>query len=200
MFTGIIQELGRVESIERQGDSARIVVEARDVVRDVAHGASIAVNGVCLTVTEFDDASFAVDVMAQTLDVTSLSSLAMGSPVNLERAMRADGRFDGHIVQGHVDGVGEIVDVRADEHWTKIAVQLPAGLTRYVVSKGSITLDGVSLTVAELVGDRATVSLIPTTLTLTNLSTKQVGDRLNIEVDVLAKYTERLLVVEEVRA
>lgn len=200
MFTGIIQELGRVESVERQGDSARIVVEARDVVRDIAHGASIAVNGVCLTVTEFDDASFAVDVMAQTLDVTSLSSLAMGSPVNLERAMRADGRFDGHVVQGHVDGVGEIVDVRTDEHWTKIAVQLPAGLTRYVVSKGSITLDGVSLTVAELVGDRATVSLIPTTLTLTNLSTKQVGDRLNIEVDVLAKYTERLLVVEGVRA
>ena len=200
MFTGIIQELGSVESLERQGDSARIVVEARDVVRDIAHGASIAVNGVCLTVTEFDDASFAVDVMAQTLDVTSLSSLAMGSPVNLERAMRADGRFDGHVVQGHVDGVGEIVDVRADAHWTKIAVQLPAGLTRYVVSKGSITLDGVSLTVAELVGDRATVSLIPTTLTLTNLSTKQVGDRLNIEVDVLAKYTERLLVVEEVRA
>ncbi len=205
MFTGIVQELGTVKAIENQGDSARLTISAQDVLRDVAHGASIAVNGTCLTVTDFDDSEFAVDVMAQTLSLTGLGALRPGSPVNLERAMRADGRFDGHIVQGHVDGVAEVVAIEADDHWTKLTVRLPNHLARYVVAQGSITLDGVSLTIAELADDApddkadnthgplVTVSLIPTTLELTNLSHHRIGDPVNVEVDVLAKYAERLL-------
>lgn len=197
MFTGIVQELGRVRSLERHGDSAVLTLEARDVLDGVTHGASIAVNGTCLTVTSWGDDHFTVDVMAQTLDLTGLGSLREGSPVNLERAMRADGRFDGHIVQGHVDGVATVTAVEPSEHWTHLSVRMPEHLLRYVVAQGSICLDGVSLTVAGLDGDVVRVSLIPTTLDLTNLGTKEPGDPTNVEVDVLAKYTERMLGMQE---
>ncbi|GAB3589339.1 riboflavin synthase [Calidifontibacter terrae] len=197
MFTGIVQELGTVRTIDQQGDSAVLTIAAHEVLRDVAHGASIAVNGVCLTVTDFSDHAFSVDVMAQTFALTGLGKLENGSRVNLERAMRADGRFDGHIVQGHVDGTAQILAIEPDEHWTKISLRIPAHLERYVVAQGSITLDGVSLTVASIDADRVTVSLIPTTLELTNLSHHRIGDPVNVEVDVLAKYAERLLQPKE---
>lgn len=194
MFTGIVQEVGRVAAIDQVGDSARLTITAASVLDGVTHGASIAVNGVCLTVTDHNESTFAVDVMAESLRRSSLGALAPGSGVNLERAVRADGHLDGHIVQGHVDGVGTVEAVDPSEHWTQVSIRMPADLARYVVQKGSIALDGVSLTVSGLVGDLVTVSLIPTTLSLTTLGERRPGDPINVEVDVLAKYTERLLI------
>ena len=197
MFTGIVEELGRVVALERQGDSAVLRIRGPLVVSDATHGASIAVNGVCLTVTEHDAETFAVDVMAESLERSSLGSLHEGDVVNLERAMSAGGRFGGHVVQGHVDGTGTILAKEPAERWTVVRIALPDRLARYVAEKGSITVDGVSLTVVEAGSDFFTVSLIPTTLDLTTLGPKQPGDPVNLEVDVLAKYVERLLDTRE---
>jgi riboflavin synthase len=193
MFTGIVEELGEVVALDREGDSARLTVRGPVVVSDAVHGASIAVNGVCLTVVDVKDEAFTVDVMKETLDRSSLAGLTPGSPVNLERPVRPDGRLGGHIVQGHVDGVGEIVSREPGERWDVVTVGLPAGLARYVVDKGSITVDGISLTVVQARDDAFTVALIPTTLELTTLGRKRPGDPVNLEVDVVAKYVERLV-------
>lgn len=193
MFTGIVEELGSLESIEYGADSAVLRIAGDVVLSDARHGASICVNGVCLTVVEHDAGSFSVDVMAETLRRSSLDGIAPGDPVNLERAMPADGRFGGHIVQGHVDGTAKILGREPGDRWTVIRIELPTELAMYVVEKGSITVDGVSLTVASVGEDHFTVSLIPTTLALTTLGARDVGERVNLEVDVLAKYAERLL-------
>jgi riboflavin synthase len=194
MFTGIVEELGEVVSIEPGGDFVRLVVRGPLVVSDAGHGDSIAVNGCCLTVTERDESTFAVDVMAETLDKTSIGSLRPGSPVNLERALPAQGRLGGHIVQGHVDGTGTILERTPSEHWEMLRIAVPSPLARYVAAKGSITVDGVSLTVVSVDDAEGsfTVSLIPTTLTETTLGTAEVGSTVNLEVDVIAKYVERL--------
>ena len=193
MFTGIVEELGAVAALTDLGDSVRLTVRGPTVVADARHGDSIAVNGVCLTVVAADTDGFTADVMRETLDRSCLGALAVGDPVNLERPVRLDGRLGGHLVQGHVDGTGRIESRDPSAHWDVVRVSLPPDLARYVVHKGSITVDGVSLTVAS-VGDASfTVSLIPTTLELTTLGRKQVGDPVNLEVDVLAKYVERLL-------
>ncbi|TWP34830.1 riboflavin synthase [Leekyejoonella antrihumi] len=197
MFTGIVEELGRVVALERQGDSAVLRVHGPQVVSDATHGASIAVNGVCLTVVEHDAETFAVDVMAESLERSSLGGLQPGDAVNLERAMPASGRFGGHVVQGHVDGTGVIIAKEPAPRWTVVRVGLPARLAGYVAEKGSITVDGVSLTVVSVEEDSFTVSLISTTLDLTTLGPKAPGDLVNLEVDVLAKYVERLLDVRE---
>jgi len=193
MFTGIVEELGQVVSVEAGEESAVIRVRGPLVTSDAAHGASIAVNGVCLTVVEHDGDSFSVDVMAETLRRSSLGDLSCGDPVNLERAMAASSRFGGHIVQGHVDGTAEVVSRTPGDRWEVVTFTLPLGLARYVVEKGSITVDGVSLTVSAVTDDTFSVSLIPTTLGLTTLGHKGVGATVNLEVDVLAKYVERLL-------
>ena len=193
MFTGIIEELGAVVALVDLGDSVRLTLRGPVVVADASHGDSIAVNGVCLTVVEVDDTTFTADVMRETLDRSSLGALAPGSRVNLERPMRLDGRLGGHLVQGHVDGTGVIAAREPSEHWEIVRVTLPADLARYVVHKGSITVDGVSLTVASVANDSFTVSLIPTTLALTTLGHKKIDDPVNLEVDVIAKYVERIL-------
>jgi riboflavin synthase len=193
MFTGIVEELGEVAALDRGADSARLQVRGPLVTADASHGASIAVNGVCLTVVEHDADGFTVDVMAETLVRTTLGSLTPGDPVNLERAMAASSRFGGHIVQGHVDATATILERSPGERWEVVRLSLPAPLGRYVVEKGSITVDGVSLTVSAVDEHSFSVSLIPTTLDLTTLGHKGVGATVNLEVDVLAKYVERLL-------
>ena len=197
MFTGIVEELGHVVSVEQLADdSARLVVSGPVVTGDARHGDSIAVNGVCLTVVDLGAGSFSADVMAETLKRSSLGALSAGDRVNLERPMAADGRFGGHIVQGHVDGRGIIRGRRRSANWEVVEVDLPADLARFVVPKGSITVDGVSLTVVDVVDGAQpwfSVSLIPTTLADTTLGTKDVGDPVNLEVDVIAKYVERLV-------
>lgn len=204
MFTGIVEELGEIAAIEELGeapfgpgdapaDFARLRIRGPWVTADAKHGDSIAVNGVCLTVVEAADGEFTADVMAETLRRSSLGALAPGSPVNLERPMALGGRLGGHLVQGHVDGTGLITERVPGERWEVVTISLSPELTRYVVDKGSVTVDGISLTVVEAGADHFTVSLIPTTLDLTTLGRKQVGDPVNLEVDVLAKYVERLL-------
>lgn len=193
MFTGIVEELGEVVAVEPAGDSARLTVRGPLVTQDAVHGASIAVNGVCLTVVEVNGEEFTADVMKETLDRSSLGVLEPGSPVNLERPVRLSDRLGGHLVQGHVDGVGRIVSRRAEERWHLVTVSVPAELSRYIVEKGSIAIDGVSLTVVEAGAGHLTVSLIPTTLELTTLGHKVPGDPVNLEVDVVAKYVERLI-------
>ncbi|MEU8703289.1 MULTISPECIES: riboflavin synthase [unclassified Streptomyces] len=193
MFTGIVEELGEVTAVENLGDASRFRLRGPVVTEGAKHGDSIAVNGVCLTVVEHGEQEFTADVMAETLNRSSLGALRPGSRVNLERPMAVGGRLGGHIVQGHVDGTGRIVERKASEHWEIVKVSLPAELTRYVVEKGSITVDGVSLTVVDAGPDYFTISLIPTTLALTTLGHKEPGDPVNLEVDVIAKYVERLL-------
>ena len=193
MFTGIVEELGEVATVDDLGDSARLTVRGPRVVIGARDGDSVAVNGVCLTVVAHDADCFTADVMRETLDRSCLGGLAPGDPVNLERPMRLDGRLGGHLVQGHVDGTGRILARQPSPHWELVRVSLPADLARYVVHKGSITVDGVSLTVAAVGAAEFTVSLIPATLELTTLGRKQVGDPVNLEVDVVAKYVERLL-------
>ena len=193
MFTGIVEELGSVVALEPQGDAVRLRIRGLVVTSDAVHGASIAVNGVCLTVVEHGDGEFTADVMQETLDRSSLGALVSGSPVNLERPVTLEARLGGHLVQGHVDGTGTILERVPSEHWEIVRVSLPDDLGRYVVEKGSITVDGVSLTVVEAARDSFTVSLIPTTLGLTTLGSKSVGDPVNLEVDVVAKYVERML-------
>lgn len=193
MFTGIVEELGEIIGVELGAESAVVTVRGPLVTSDATAGASIAVNGVCLTVVEHDDETFSVDVMAETLNRSSLGSLRAGSRVNLERAMAASSRFGGHIVQGHVDGTARILARVPGDRWEIVQFTLPAELSRYVVEKGSITIDGVSLTISAITDDTFSVSLIPTTLDLTTLGHQTVGDPVNLEVDVIAKYVERLL-------
>ncbi|UPK73227.1 riboflavin synthase [Nocardioidaceae bacterium SCSIO 66511] len=195
MFTGIVEELGTVEQLTDQGDAVRLTVGGPIVTGDVGHGDSIAVNGCCLTVVERDSGAFTADVMRETLVRTALAGLAPGDRVNLERATAVGDRLGGHIVQGHVDGTGRITQRTPSEHWEVVTIELPSELTRYVVEKGSITVDGTSLTVVGIDDDvpAFTVSLIPETLRATTLGIKGVGDPVNLEVDVLAKYVERLL-------
>jgi len=207
MFTGIVEELGSVDRLVDLGDAARITVRGPLVTADaagqssadsrgsagVAPGDSIAVNGVCLTVVDVEDGAFTADVMRETLDRSALGRLAVGDPVNLERAATLATRLGGHIVQGHVDGVGEIRSRRPGEQWEIVTVSLPTGLGRYVVEKGSVAVDGVSLTVARIGADEFDVSLIPTTLKATTLGSKGVGEPVNLEVDVIAKYVEKLV-------
>ncbi|MGZ4497931.1 MAG: riboflavin synthase [Nocardioides sp.] len=193
MFTGIVEELGTVQSVEDQGDAIRLTVRAATVLEDAGLGDSIAVNGCCLTVAERTADTWTADVMQETLDKTSLLGVAPGDRVNLERAVTADKRLGGHIVQGHVDGVGTILSRTPSEHWEVVEVAMPAELGRYLVDKGSITVDGVSLTVVEAREESFTVSLIPETLARTTLGTRAVGERVNLEADVLAKHVEKLL-------
>lgn len=196
MFTGIVEEQGEVLAIEQLADSARLTIAGEVVTGEVGHGDSISVNGVCLTVTDWEPGRFSVDVMAETLNRSSVGALEVGSPVNLERALRSDGRFGGHVVQGHIDTTTTLLSRQPGERWEVLTFALTAGIARYVVPKGSITLDGVSLTVSEVSDEgQATfsVSLIPTTLNVTTLGSRRVGDLVNVEVDVLAKYVERLL-------
>ena len=213
MFTGIVEELGTVEALDLlEGDAARLTIRGPKVTEDAGHGDSIAVNGCCLTVVETGDGTFTADVMRETLQRTSLGQAAKGSRVNLERAVSAHARLGGHIVQGHVDGTGAVVRRQPSEHWEVVEISLPTGLSRYLVDKGSITVDGISLTVVEVSlrdasslgssgqatsstneGDSFTVSLIPETLARTTLGFKQPGDLVNLEVDVIAKYVERLI-------
>lgn len=193
MFTGIVEELGRVKAIELQADALRLTIEGPLVVSDANRGDSIAVCGTCLTVVEHDATSFTADVMQETLNLTSLAGIKVGDPVNLERAMTAATRFGGHVVQGHVDGLGEIISRTPSENWELVQVRIPKELMKYVVLKGSITIDGVSLTVNQVGEDFIGLSLIPETLALTTLGTKQPGDKVNVEADVMAKHIERLL-------
>ena len=193
MFTGIVEELGRVKAIEPQADALRLTIEGPLVVSDANRGDSIAVCGTCLTVVEHDATSFTADVMQETLNLTSLAEIKVGDPVNLERAMTAATRFGGHVVQGHVDGVGEVISRTPSENWELVQVRIPKQLMKYIVLKGSITIDGVSLTVNEVGDDFIGLSLIPETLKLTTLGTKQPGDKVNVEADVMAKHIERLL-------
>ena len=195
MFTGLIQAVGQVSAIERQESSARLEISSKEIAAQIAQGDSVSINGTCLTVVSFDASKFAVDVMVQTLNLTSTGSLEVGSAVNLELATRTADRLGGHIVQGHVDGVAEVVAISADSQWTRMDISIPKELMKYIVAQGSICVEGVSLTVGELndPADQISVWLIPETLANTNLSQKQVGAALNIEVDVLAKYVERLI-------
>jgi riboflavin synthase len=191
VFTGIVEELGRVEAVADQGDAVRLTVHGPLVVADAAAGDSIAVDGCCLTVAERDRATFTADVMQETLEKTTLGQLAPGARVNLERAATVSTRLGGHIVQGHVDGTGRIAARSPSEHWDLVEVAAPAELARFLVDKGSVTVDGVSLTVVRAGEDGFTVSLIPETLARTTLGSKSPGDRVNLEVDVMAKYVAR---------
>jgi riboflavin synthase len=193
MFTGIVEELGEIVAVDYGMDSARLVVRGALVAADAMPGASVAVNGVCLTVVEVADGTFTSDVMRATLHRTSLSTLVVGSRVNLERAVRASDRLGGHIVQGHVDGIGTVVDRMLSDRWEVVRISLPDDVSRYVVERGSIAVDGVSLTVSGVGDGWFEVSLIPTTLELTTLGRHQLGELVNLEVDVIAKYVERLL-------
>ena len=194
MFTGIVGELGQIVGKEDLADAARFVIQGPLVTTDAGHGDSIAVNGVCLTVVEVrPDGAFTADVMQETLNRSSLAGVGVGSRVNLERAAAVNSRLGGHIVQGHVDGTGHVVSRSPSDNWEVVRIALPAELSRYVVEKGSITVDGVSLTVSALGPDWFEVSLIPTTLGLTTLGRAVVGTTVNLEVDVIAKYVERLM-------
>ena len=199
MFTGIVAELGEVFGIEQRGDAARLTI--RGSTEGVSPGDSIAVNGVCLTVTGILDGTFTADVMGETLDRSSLGALTPGAPVNLEQAVRLADRLGGHLVQGHVDGTGTIISRSPAEHWDQVRISLPGSISRYVVHKGSIAVDGISLTVSALgpPGDGPDgstwfeVCLIPETLKRTTMGTRQPGEAVNLEVDMIAKYVERLL-------
>lgn len=195
MFTGLIQELGQVTQIKQGDTSAILTIHAPISLRNISKGDSIAINGVCLTAIEVSEETFAADVMVQTLRLTNLGNLREGSVVNIELAARADSFMGGHIVQGHVDGVAEVVERVPGEKWEKFVVRMPEQLTRFIVNQGSIALDGVSLTVGEMndANNLVTVWLIPETLAKTNLSQKSIGDNVNVEVDVLAKYVQRFM-------
>lgn len=195
MFTGLVQELGKVTDINVGETSAILTIEAPISVHGISKGDSVAINGVCLTAIAITDSTFAADVMVQTLRVTTLGKLVKGSPVNVELSARLDSLMGGHIVQGHVDGIAEVVERAPGEKWEKFVVRIPAHLSQFVVNQGSIALDGVSLTIGEMndAKNEVTVWLIPETLAKTNLSQKVMGDTVNVEVDVLAKYVQRLI-------
>jgi len=198
MFTGIVEELGEITGRDLLSDAERLTIRGPVVTADAGHGDSIAVNGVCLTVVDLmPDGRFTADVMAETLNRSNLGEVQVGSRVNLERAAAVNSRLGGHIVQGHVDGTGEVVARTPSEHWEVVRIEVPGAVARYVVEKGSITVDGISLTVSGLGAeprDWFEVSLIPTTRELTTLGRAPVGTRVNLEVDVIAKYVERLMV------
>ncbi len=195
MFTGIIEEVGRVASITNKNDNRRLVVSASHLVKELKKGDSIAVSGVCLTAVEIASDSFAADLAEETWNRTSFSRMKPGALVNLELPMRADGRFDGHMVQGHVDGTGKFIALEeipgADSYWLRI--EIPPDLSRYVIFKGSLSIEGISLTVAKLEGTQATVAVIPHTTEMTNLKSLKPGDPVNLEVDVIAKYVEKMM-------
>ena len=195
MFTGLIAELGEVTAITRGETSAVFTVNSPALISEIKLGDSVAVNGVCLTATSLSSTGFTADVMVQTLSLTSLAEIKVGSPVNLELAAQLNARMGGHMVQGHVDGVATVIGLTPGEKWAQFDIKVPEHLTKYIVNQGSICLDGVSLTVGEIsdANNQLTVWLIPETLERTNLSSKKPGDLINIEVDVLAKYVERLL-------
>ena len=193
MFTGIVEELGAVEAVERQSDSVRLTVRATTVLQDTGLGDSLSVNGCCLTVADRTDATWTADVMAETLAKTGLGSLTPGDRVNLERAATVGSRLGGHLVQGHVDAVGSVVRRQPGEHWDVVTISMPRDLAPYLVDKGSVTVDGVSLTVVEAGDESFTVSLIPETHRRTTLGIRAPGDAVNLEVDVIGKYVARQL-------
>ena len=193
MFTGIVEEVGALRAVSRSGPSARLCVRAAKVLEGTQIGDSIAVNGVCLTVISFHTGGFAADVMHETLDRSALAKLRSGSRVNLERAMAADGRFGGHIVAGHVDGVGTVQRITRDDNAVWYTIAAGPEILRYVVEKGSIAIDGISLTVARVDGQSFAISAIPHTVSVTTLAHRRVGDPVNLETDVLGKYVEKLL-------
>ncbi|MFC5714133.1 riboflavin synthase [Thalassorhabdus alkalitolerans] len=193
MFTGIIEEKGTIRSLHQSGEAIVMSIEAREILTDVGLGDSIAVNGVCLTVTSFDDSHFTVDVMPETVRATSLRTLKPGSKVNLERAMAAGGRFGGHFVSGHVDGTGEVLAKKPLDNAVYFTIKVPAHLTPYIMNKGSVCIDGISLTVFGIDQQELTLSIIPHTLSETILGEKSAGDPVNIECDMLAKYVDRLV-------
>jgi riboflavin synthase len=193
MFTGIVEELGTISGVQDLGDSIRLQVSGELVRSDLAQGESISVNGTCLTAAELTSDGFVADVMLETLNRTSLRGITVGDKVNLERAMSGAGRFGGHVVQGHVDGVAEIISREPSANWEVVKVKIPSELAKYVVHKGSITFDGVSLTVNDISGDVVSLSLIPETLRLTTLGQKGIGAKLNVEADILAKHIEKLI-------
>lgn len=193
MFTGIIEELGTVLAIEQQADALRLTIGCKTVLEDIHRGDSISCSGTCLTAIEIDEHGFTADVMHETIRLSSLSRVKVGDKINLERAMNATTRFGGHVVQGHVDGVGEFVSREKSENWDWVRIRVPQDLLKYVVHKGSITFDGISLTVNEIQDDVIGLSLIPETLKVTTLGYKSAGDLVNVEADVLAKHIERLL-------
>ncbi len=198
MFTGIVEAVGVVAALDHSESGVRIRVTDTQICADARIGDSIAVNGVCLTITELDDAEFCCDVMSETLRCSALDELGVGAIVNLERPMRADGRFDGHIVQGHVDGVGIVRSISEPADDRLITIAIPIALSRYIVEKGSITVDGISFTIVDVADDTLSIAVIPHTWTATNLSAKSVGSHVNLEVDVIAKYVERLVAASRV--
>ncbi len=193
MFTGIIEEIGKMQSIRKGKDSAKVTVQAFTILEDIRLGDSISVNGVCLTVTSFSQNSFIADVMHETLNRSSLGVLRTGSPVNLERAMPANGRFGGHIVSGHIDGIGTISSITKDDNATWYTIKTNPNILRYIIEKGSIAIDGISLTVAKVHKESFSVSVIPHTTAQTILSEKRIGDIVNLENDCIGKYIERLM-------
>jgi riboflavin synthase len=194
MFTGIVEEVGRLRSLRREGGRAVLDIDCGIVTSDARLGDSISVNGVCLTVTSLPEhGGFTADLMGETLARTSLAALSEGAAVNLERALAVGGRLGGHLVQGHVDGVGVVEAVEPQEHWTVLRVTIPAELRRYLVEKGSVTVDGTSLTVMEAGDQHFAVGLIPHTMEATSLRDRRPGDPVNLEVDVIAKYVEQML-------
>lgn len=197
MFTGIVEEIGKIKAIKKGKNSARLVINAKKVLEDVKLGDSIAVNGVCLTVTEFSNSEFAVDVMHESLRKSSLSTLKNDSSVNLERAMLLNGRFGGHIVSGHIDGTGKIINIKNDDNAIWYTISAKDKIMKYIIEKGSITIDGISLTVANLSESDFSVSIIPHTQEETILKTKKIGDIVNLENDCIAKYVESLLNFKE---
>lgn len=197
MFTGIVEEIGKIKAIKKGKNSARLVINAKKVLEDVKLGDSIAVNGVCLTVTEFSNSAFGVDVMHESLKKSSLSTLKNDSSVNLERAMLLNGRFGGHIVSGHIDGTGKIINIKNDDNAIWYTISAKDKIMKYIIEKGSITIDGISLTVANLSESDFSVSIIPHTQEETILKTKKIGDIVNLENDCIAKYVESLLNFKE---
>lgn len=193
MFTGLIEEIGTIEQIQKHRGALRFTISAKEVVKELAIDDSVALNGVCLTVVEFSKSNFQVEAVEETLNKTTFSSLKNGNQINLERSLRFSDRMGGHFVQGHVDAVGEVTAVQKQEGGILLSLKLPAHLLKYVISEGSITIDGVSLTIARLKENEITISLIPHTLEKTTLANLKVGDNVNIEVDLIGKYVERIL-------
>ncbi len=197
MFTGIIEEIGKIQTVRKGAASSSISVQAKKVMQDVHVGDSIAVNGVCLTVTAFSQGGFTADVMHETFNRSSLGSLQTGSPVNLERAMPSNGRFGGHIVSGHIDGTGTVSAIQKDDNAVWYTIITAPGILRYIVEKGSVAIDGISLTVAAVERDCFSVSIIPHTASITTLSSRRVGDTVNLENDCIGKYVERLMGIQQ---
>lgn len=193
MFTGIIEEIGTIQSIRRGSHSAELLIGAKEILRDVKVGDSIAVNGICLTVTAFSKSNFSADVMHETLNRTALAASSVNSKVNLERAMPINGRFGGHIVAGHVDGVGKITDIKKDDNAIWYTIFAEQTVLRYIVEKGSVAIDGISLTVAKTDNETFSISAIPHTVEKTTLSARKKGDAVNLETDIIGKYVEKLM-------